>query len=634
MYLVNCLPFSKALNKDSLTYFSADFLEPGQLVKISIRGKNTSALILDIRSVRDAKSEIRGADYKIKKIISIPSKPFLKKSFLDAVIKTSDYYATSAGAVLSQIIPSAILENPNLLSNFVLKQNDKAKTEMAGTKLALQDEKDERMSYYKSLIREEFAKKKSIFICVPQNEDVKQIKEKIERGIEQYVCAFHKDMTKKTFREEWKKMSVQKHPLVIIGTARWLFIPREDLNTIIIERETSNGWKTMVRPFIDLRTFAENYAEERKIRIIFADTFLRIETLYRHKNEEIQKFEQVKWRLEMKDEITIVNPTEIKHKTIEFSAISKITANKIRTALENGSNVFIYTTRKGLSPITLCGDCGQYVECANCSSPMVLYKGKNGGVFRCHQCGESRDASETCKKCGSWKLVDLGIGIEKVTEEITELFPDTQIFQLNKDVATTNLKAEKIVDNFYNTRGSILIGTDMAFSYLYKKVGMTIIASLDSLFSIPDFRIREKIFSIMIQARNASKNSLLIQTRNPEDVSIRSIISGNLLEFYNAEIQDRKLLEYPPFGVFIKITIRGNHLSIKKESLYLKKNLDRLEGLDISIFPSNHEKKGEQSAINAVIKISKEDWPNEELIDFLKSLPSYYEIKVDPDNLL
>jgi primosomal protein N' len=634
MYLVNCLPFSKALNRDSLTYFSPDFLEPGSLVKISIRGKSTSALILDIRSVRDAKSEIRGADYKIKKIISLSSKPFLNKSFLDAVIKTSDYYATSAGAVLSQIIPSAILENPNLLSNFLIKQNNKTKIEVNGVKLALQDQKEERISYYKSLIREEFAKKKSIFICVPQNEDVKQIKEKIERGIEQYICAFHKDMTKKTFKEEWKKLSAQKHPLVIVGTARWLFIPREDLSTIIIERETSNGWKTMVRPFIDLRTFAENYAEERKIRIIFADTFLRIETLYRNKNEEVQKFEQVKWRLEMKDEIVIVNPTEIKNKTKEFNAISKITADSIKRALENGFSVFIYTTRKGLSPITLCGDCGQYVECANCSSPMILYKGKSGGVFRCHQCGESRDASETCKKCGSWKLIDLGIGAEKVTDEITKLFPNTQIFQLNKDVATTNLKAEKIVDNFYSTRGSILIGTDMAFSYLYKKIGVTIIASLDSLFSIPDFRIREKIFNIMIQARNLSKNLLLIQTRNPDDISIKSIVSGNLIEFYNVEIQDRKLLEYPPFGVFIKITIRGNSTSIKKESVYLKKNLDKLQNLDISFFPSNHEKKGEQSAINAVIKVSKENWPNDELVNFLKFLPSYYEIKVDPDNLL
>ena len=649
MFVIECLPFSKGLNKESLSYFSAKSFEPGSLLKINLRGKNINALVLESRDATEIKSEIKSADFQLKKIIGLTATPFLQKEFLEAIRTTAEYFITTQGSILFHLIPSLVLENTDIFST--LKKNKinspdtgelnnkrKTKSEVA----ILQSGDEERFAHYRSLIREEFAKKKSVFLCLPQNEDIRQAKENLERGIESFVCVFHKDMNKKDLKKEWQKACFTSHPILVIGTARWLFLPRNDFGTIIIDKENENGWKTLSKPFLDLRFFAETLANKKNIRTVIGDSFLRIETLHQYKLGEVSEFENVKWRLPPEIKTSIIDLKESTKKAClrsqekEFKTLSPEISNLIKETMEKGSHMFIFAARKGLSAVTVCRDCGELVKCNNCSSAMILYKTKTGGAFKCHQCGETRDAAEVCQNCHSWKLAAFGSGIDRVAEEITKNFPKIKLYEINKDATPTSTKALAVIENFYENRGSVLLGTEMTFPYLHKKVASSAIASFDSLFSIPDFRIREKIFRLILQTRNIAKENFLIQTRNPNDLTIGFAVTGNLIEFYKKEIEDRKILEYPPFGIFIKITTRGTMAFVSRETENLKKVFDNLENknYNATIFSSIHEKKGEQSAINAVIKLPKEKWPDLFLLSLLKSLSPHFEIKVDPDNLL
>jgi primosomal protein N' len=652
MFIINCLPFSKGLNKESLSYFGPKYLEPGSLLKINIKSKSVSALVLESIDAAEVKSEIKSADFQLKKISTVVAKPFLQKEFLETVKITADYFITTSGGVLSHLIPSFVLENPNLLSlpkaTFKLPQSQKvafgsgnnSKNETA----VLQVLDEERLALYRSLIREEFAKKRSVFLCLPKNEDVRRTKENLERGIESFVCAFHNEMSKKELSKEWKMAYQTSHPVLIIGTAKWLFLPRDDFGTIIIDKENENGWKTLSRPFIDLKFFAENLANKKHIRTVIGDSFLRTETLYRYKQGEVSEFESVKWRLPSEIKTSVIDLKESAKKekarpnivnSQEFKTISPELLDLIKETIDRNSNMFIFAARKGLSSVVVCRDCGEQVKCFNCSSPMVLYKTHSstgtGGAFKCHQCGETRNAAEVCQNCHSWKLAAFGSGIDRVSEEISKNFPEIKLFKIHKDIAGTGTKALKIMKNFYENKGSVLLGTEMTFSYLYKKVGSSAIASFDSLFSIPDFRIREKIFRLILQTKNIAKEKFLIQTRNPSDPTVEFAITGNLVEFYKKELEDRRVLGYPPFGIFIKVTVRGSRIFVEKETEKLK---NILESYNPTIFPSTHEKKGEQAAVNAVIKLPKEKWMDPNLLSLLKSMPPHFEIKVDPDNLL
>lgn len=647
MFIIDCLPFSKGLNKESLSYFGPKYLEPGSLLKVNLRGKNISALVLESRDATEAKSEIKSANFQLKKISDFTAKPFLQKEFLEAVKETAEYFVASSGSVLSQLIPAFILENPSMLSvipkaasestgsqKMPFDSEKKTKKEVA----ILQSPDEERYTYYRSLIREEFAKKKSVFLCLPKNEDIKQAKEKLERGIESFVYTFHSEMSTKELKKEWKRACLATHPILIIGTSRWLFLPRNDLGAIITDKENENGWKTLSRPFLDLRFFAETLANKKNIRAIIGDSFLRTETLHRYKQGEISEFESVKWRLSTEIKIVLVDLRESSKKEKEFKTLSPELVRLINETISKSSNIFIFAARKGLSSVTVCRDCGEQVRCGNCLAPMILYKihsdrnvEATSGVFKCHQCGETRDAAEVCQNCGSWKLAAFGAGIDRVAEEIRKNFININLFEIHKDVTDTGAKALSVAKSFYENRGSILLGTEMAFSYLYKKVSSTAIASFDSLFSVPDFRIREKIFKLILQTKDVAKEKFLIQTRNPSDPTVEFAINGNLVEFYKREIEDRKILGYPPFGIFVKITVRGARIFVERETKNLK---NIFKDYTPTIFSSTHEKKGEQFAINIVVKLPKEKWVDQNLFSLLKSLPPHFEIKIDPDNLL
>jgi primosomal protein N' (replication factor Y) len=348
---------------------------------------------------------------------------------------------------------------------------------------------------------------------------------------------------------------------------------------------------------MDLRFFVEILANKKRIRLIIGDSFLRAETLHRYKQGEVVEFENIKWRLPKEIKTEVVDLKQINKKAGlrgqegEFKTLSPELSNLIKETIESSSHMFIFAARKGLSSVVVCRDCGEQVRCHNCASPMVLYKtkmysgenGEMGGAFKCHQCGETRDAAEVCGHCGSWKLAAFGSGIDRVSEEIKKTFPEIKLFEIHKDLAETSAKALTIVEDFYGNRSSILLGTEMAFPYLYKKVGNSAIASFDSLFSIPDFRIREKIFRIILQTRNLAKENFILQTHNVDDPTVEFAVNGNLMEFYKKEIEDREVLGYPPFGIFIKITVRGNRNFVAKEAEYLKKVL---EGHDAATFSS------------------------------------------------
>lgn len=629
MFIIDCLPIKRGLNKGSLSYFGSNYLEPGSLIKINVRNKNESAIVVGSRPLEDYKSEIKSANFQLKKVMAFKAKPFLQREFLLAIKETAHYFATSEGAILEHLIPAFVLESPNILTN--LKPITETKLENQKEILILQNSLQERLAHYKSLIREEFAKKHSVYICLPQNEDIKDTKSFLEKGIEAYTIAFHKDLTKKEWREEWQKISSLEHPVLIIATAKMLFVPRSDLGLIVLDRENEQGWKTLSKPFFDLRIFIENLAKQKNTQLILGDTFLRIETLHRHHQKELTQFERLRWQIDQEVGSKVVDLREINKKEKEFKILSPELLFLLKETFEKKRLLFIFTARKGLASNTICRDCGESVKCNNCASPMVLYKTKTDGIFKCPQCGESRSAAEYCQNCKSWKLAAYGSGIDKLKEEIKKNFPDLPIFEIHKDLTKTNTKAQNAAEQFLANPGSVLLGTEMAFSYLHKKVWASVIASFDSFFSIPDFRIKEKIFHIILETKALAKEKFLIQTRNPDDEALLQAMKGDLLGFYQKEVADRRILNYPPHGTFIKVTVRGSRALVQREETKLKGLLEAYEPV---VFYSIYEKRGEQLAINAVIKFPREDWPNPELIDLLRSLPPSFEIKINPDSLL
>ena len=639
MFVIEVIPIKRGFGKESFSYFSAAKIAPGNVVKVSLRGKDVWGIVAKVSRASAQKAELKTSSFALKKITS-SSKIFFDKWWIAAIEKVALYFAATMGSVMSVFTPVAVLENIQKFARPILAKQIQKKITIKSEILCTQTEDEERWNYYRSAIREEFAKRHSVFLCLPTLENIKTAVTRFEKGIEKYTYVFHSGKTKTELIQRWNECTSEEHPVLIIATASWLLIPRSDLGTIILDKENSQEWKTLSRPYIDIRKTMEFFAEERGVRLIFGDSMLRIETIWRYKNDEIFSFEPVKFRLSSPTESQLIEMKSVNsHQRKGFKAVSSELVLLIKRAKRENKNIFIYATRKGLSSVTVCNDCGEEVLCHNCFSPVVLYKSSTSlNIFRCHQCSSIRSAKELCKKCGSWRLISLGVGIEKVVEEILELTgkeispaePKINILQISSD-STTQAKASQIAEKFYKTPGSILVGTEMALHYLKNPVNFTAVASIDSLFSVPDFKIREKIFHLILKMKLLAREKYLVQIRNVERNTIELALSGNILDFYKMEIKERELLQYPPFSVFIKIIIRDNRPLAEEGSKYLLRFFKEWNPI---VFESLFERRDTKVAFNCVIKIPRDNWPNTELLQKIFSLPPQFEIKVDPNNLL
>lgn len=639
MKVIEVIPISRGISRETLSYFTGSDISVGSIVKVPLRKRTVPALVISSKEVEESKSEIKNYPYQLRKIENIKSFNLLKKEFIQTAQKISDYYAGSTGSVLSSVIPKSFIENAEKLEIPDEAEEDK---NVIPEKFVIQSNDEDRYTHYKSIIREEFAKGLSVFFCLPTIQDIKKAVEKLHKGIEPYTFILHSGLSKKEIIETINKTVSEKHPLLIIATGSFLSIPLKKIGTIILDKENSRSYKTQTRPYVDMRNFAEMFAEKIKAKIIFGDLLLRTETIWRYKNSELVEIAPLKFRslttssqeiIDMKaKKEEIAGEEQNKEETKkEFKIFSDSLEKKIKENIENSEHMFIFTTRRGLSPSTVCADCGNIVKCNTCGAHTVLHKSPAENFFLCHKCGERRSALEKCSNCFGWRLSTLGIGAENVEEKLKEIYPNGKIFRIDSDITPTHKKAEQVAEKFYNSPQSILIGTEMALLYLTEKIENSAVVSMDSFFSIPDFRINERVLNILLKMRAMTNRKLIIQTRDIKQKVFSYAVEGNLVDFYKEEIDDRKMLKYPPFSTLIKISISGT----KDEVIECVENLQKQIGVyELDIFPAFIPQSKGKYGVNGIIKIPEKEWPNKRLADIFKSLPPNFTVNIDPDSLI
>ena len=632
MNIVHVVPIAKGINKETLSYFTSSDIEAGAIVKVPIRNRTVAALVVSVEPAEDIKSELKNSPFMIRKIGKLKMQPIFLPAFIEAAQQAADYFTGSTGSILASITSKSILEQSEDISKKIIATGFEKKLDKLQEPHALQADEEERIAHYKSLIREQFAKKKSVFFCLPTIQDAKKMFQQLPKGIEEYTYVLNSSLNKKDLLNTWNKVIEEDHPVLIIMTGAFLCIPRHDIGLIIVERESSTSYKLQTRPYLDIRTFAEFFAKRVHAKLIFGDLLLRTETLWRTKNGEMAELSPLKFRSISTAKDTLIDMKKYKLlDTPEFRIISDELEALIKKNKESNEHMFILAARRGLSPMTVCGDCATTVICSRCDAPIILHHGAEGNYFLCHRCSERRSAEERCRICGSWKLTTLGIGIELIQDILLSMFPDVKFFRMDKDTVKTHTQALSMATDFYNSPGSVLFGTEMALLYLEKPIDNSGVAAIDSLFSIPDFRINERIMNILLKIRSITRKNFLVQTRSRDQRIFDYAIKGNLMDFYREEIDERKKLNYPPFSTLIKITVRGQKSQILEDMNKIEVLLKEYNPI---VFPAFIDTVNKKSILHSLIKLDHADWISQPLLAKLRSLPQHVSVNIDPESLL
>jgi primosomal protein N' (replication factor Y) len=637
MFVIRVAPIGRGVWKDELTFFSRSPIPEGSMVSAPVRGRKIHAIVVSSGEAREEKASIRQADFALKKIDGSKAKRLFEPAFLDAVSDTARWHATYKGAVLASTLSDELLVSAARLGEASFPEEKKP--EAQADLLVLQAERNERIRTYRNIAREAFARGASVAILSPTIIEAETMAAELARGIEERVITVTSETTKKKLIEAWNRAASELEPLLFIGTPFCLSLPRADLDTVIIERESARSYRAVKHPHVDARRFAEAFCRRKGIRLILADFPVRVETRYRLEDGNMSEFARLQARpsegalaevVDARKKDQMMEGRTGKSPRRAFSALSENSLERIGTTLAEGGRIAVFAPRKGLAPLTVCNDCGTPVSDPETGTPMTLYRSASGNVFISHRSGAVIPASVSCAKCGGWNLVTLGIGIERVEEELKKRFPDASLSLFTKESVPSHRAAKKLSKIFYGSGGGIALGTERMLPYLSEPLELVVSASVDSMLSLSAWRAHEHALSILFYLRERAERSAIVETRKPEHPVLRAFASGNTHDFYRTEIAERKEYSYPPFSVFIGLVARGQRDKVEKSRALIASSFADLDL--VGPLPAVSEGKNEYAA-HAVIRLPPQEWPQKNLAARLAELPPEIRATVDPDEI-
>jgi primosomal protein N' (replication factor Y) (superfamily II helicase) len=226
---------------------------------------------------------------------------------------------------------------------------------------------------------------------------------------------------------------------------------------------------------------------------------------------------------------------------------------ELAATLEAGEQALLFLNRRGYAPLTLCRACGHRVQCPNCTAWLVEHRLRRR--LQCHHCGYGVAEPEHCPACGTLdSLVACGPGVERVAEEVAELFPAARLEVMTSDSIRSAKDAADLVGAMHDHRVDVLIGTQIiAKGHHFPDLTLVGVVDGDLGLGGGDLRAAERSFQLLYQVagragRAGRPGRAVIQTHLPEHPVMRALAEGDEARFYAAEALQRRAGGMPPFG--------------------------------------------------------------------------------------
>ena len=432
-------------------------------------------------------------------------------------------------------------------------------------------------------------KGKNAIMLVPEISLTPQMVERFVSRFGNQVAVIHSALSQGERFDQWNKIK-NGEVKVVVGARSAIFAPFKNIGIIILDEEHENSYKSETTPRYHAIDVAEKRAEDENCVLLLASATPSVSEFYRAKMGEYTLFEMTKRYNEgAMPSVEVVDMRGELFENKNRSPISLRLQREIQKNLDNGEKTILFLNRRGYSTFVSCRECGEVINCPDCSIALTYHKRKE--LLSCHYCGYTvRNVSE-CPSCGSSYVKYFGTGTQKIEEEINRLFPAARILRMDTDTTAEKGGHEKILDKFKNGEADILLGTQMVTKGLdFHDVTLVGVLAADTTLAVDDFRASERGFSLFTQVcgragRGSLSGRAIIQTYQPFNSTIKFSRQHDYLGFYENEIIQRKRLNYPPFCDIIYIVATGeDEQAVKEEIERIGKRLDKEIKIDGNIF--------------------------------------------------
>lgn len=631
MYVIEVIPLTRGSHIDTLTYYGATAYDPGSIITVPLRSKQVCALVVDTRPVSAAKTAVRAATFSLKKLPEQHDVTRLPASLIETAKVLKKRYPAQLGAILFALLPPEVRDGRMVAQYTAPVSHADIRPEID----VAQGTYDDRFVAYRSKIREVFAHRGSVLFVVPTSADIEQAKHILSHGIEDRLVVFSPTLSKKRLEAAYADFYDLTTAKLIITTPTHAYLDRHDITHIIIDQARSRYYTAKTRPYLDHREAFKALAYITNRTITIGDILPRTEDEHLRRTDVYATLGEHPKRLTFSSDLTpITHDTADSTQATAFTLCTERTRSIITDALKQKARIFMYAARRGMAPVVACVDCGTVVRDPESGTPYSLLKTHNGSEeqrwFLSSVSGKRVRAADTCSHCGSWRLRERGIGIQHIEQELKEHIPHAQIHLFDHTTATTHKKAQQIMSAFYDSRGSILLGTHMALPYIETPVDLSIVTSHDAARSIPSWKAEEEFFALLLTLRERTTEHVYLQTRSEIDEIVTYATQGSVEQFYTDELTLREALSYPPFAVLVLLTWQDTKAAALKIEQTLQASLHPYNPR----FYSAPQSVANKTRRHCLIRITQQEWPHADLLSILRELPPYIKIEINPDRIV
>ena len=618
---------------ESLTYKYSHSIEVGSIVEIPLRKRKSAGVIISQTNIKDLK-------FDLKKVLSISN--YYQFAVCTENIDFYKYVSIHCFIDLGMVLKMAIQQFPNTqLKNYYLFENKIYETQ----KNLIHKYNLSKKDWLKLLEEKKISQTTDSFIFdgMAQNISLNPDQENIFKSLqinknndfqvhlidgvtgsgktELYLKAVESNLVRGNqslillpeiaLTEEWsrrffkyfgcrpfiwhsKQSKIQKariirsllsgEPCVLVGARSSVLLPFKNLKLIICDEEHDSSYKQEDGPKYQARDMAIYKAKCSKALCLLISASPSLESLH---NSNQRKFHihhlSNQFHKTQLPSVEIVDMNQSKPSSRAW--ISKQVFDETNKILKQKGQVLFFLNRRGYAPSKICVSCHTPIQCQNCAANLVYHKKIDRLI--CHHCSNYFEPNQICKMCSSDKFISIGIGLERLQEEVTRLFPGYSNQLFSSDTLKSKKNKKEIIENIFNLNTSLLIGSQIiGKSFHFPNLKLVNIIDADSSLYSPDFRAMEKTYQLLQQVagrsgREGNRGKVLIQTYNPKHSIYNSLKNQSRDQFIKLELQRREENNLPPFYKIVQIQLIHPNVSAIREACQEILDISKKSRLDI-----------------------------------------------------
>ena len=447
---------------------------------------------------------------------------------------------------------------------------------------------------------------------------------------------WHSNISKTEKRDAWHAIS-EGAASVVVGARSSLFLPFTNLAAIIVDEEHDVSYKQQSGVFYNARDMAIVRSKFHNIPILLISATPSLETTMNIKTNRYKKF-----TLSKRFGGAVLPETKLidlrSNKPYKDKWISELLYEEMKYNLSQGGQVLLFLNRRGYAPLTICSKCGYRLRCPNCSSWLVAHKNQN--LLLCHHCDFSSKFLQKCSSCKAYNEFTLvGPGVERISEEISSLFPNYSQAILSSDIINNSKEISLLFRKIAEKKIDIIIGTQViSKGHHFPHLSLVGVVDADIGLSGGDLRAAERTFQLLSQVsgragREKRKGKVLLQTYFPDHPVMRAIADGERDKFMDIELSSRKHYSMPPYGRLVGLIISAKSESQAKEAAVMLASCAPMQE-DFEIFgpaPAPLSLLRNRYRYRILIKSSKKQNIQQIIIKWLAGVKLSKNIKVELD---